>query len=295
MSVTLKRINRDEVEPLIKRLFSPEFVSQELGAAGRWHGRECEHRLGLVGRVDQKALENLLLEKSPSGMDNPGGAWRGAEQPAGWLATFEVNRHHRTLWAVGDRETRKMTEVVHGFAVRSTLDHLDNAIRKNAGFRADDRVGAAYAMFDSGTGPGQIPGLRSTVIIPQGHLLDDGSVMTFPPMLMRLAGSRVDMAYKSEFLPRAYHVFGRVGFGEADVPRGLFKPLASDYDVTAAGSVQGALVFKGEDIFTQWQRQAQARKFGPDQVAEVLSPGEVVFRGIFLAAIPPITTGVAGE
>ena len=188
----------------------------------------------------------------------------------GWLATFEVNRHHRSLWAVGDRETRKMTEVVHGFSVRSTLDILDVAIRKNAGFGANEPVGAAYAIFDSGTGPGQVPGLRSTVIIPRGHLRDDASVMTFPPMLMRLAGPRLDMAYKSEFLPRAYHVFGRIGFGEADVPRGLFKPLADDQEVTAAGSGKGTLVFKGQDLFTQWQRQAQSRGFGPEQVAEVL-------------------------
>lgn len=231
---------------------------------------ESEVQLGLAGRVERAPLENLLLGKSSSGIENPGGDWRGGDMPAGWIVSMEVNRHHRTLWACGDKETRLMTEVVHGFAVRSNLDRLDRALRGAGGFGVEDSVGAAYAVFDTGTGPGQMPGLRSTVIIPQGHLRDDRSVMTFPSRMMGNSERHLGIGYKSEFLPRAYHVFGRVGFGEADVPKGLFRPLSEDPAITGGPNAQTALVFGGEDIFTQWQRQAQFRGFGADEVAEVL-------------------------
>ena len=50
-----------------------------------------------------------------------------------------------------------------------------------------------------------------TVIVPQGHLRDDGSVMTFPSRIISGCGPRLNQTYLCELIPREFHAFGSIG------------------------------------------------------------------------------------
>ena len=269
MRVNISPIGAAEVEKTTQAFFTPEFASQQLGQPGTWEGLESQ-RLGLKGPVDKAVLDHLLLGRSPNGTSQAGGDWRPSDKPVGWKITFDLDWRHNSLWAVGNDEIRHLAEFTHATAAKETVEQLDQAVRRAAGFEATDRVGAVFASFQSGTGEGQVPGLRSTVIVPHGHLRDDGSVMTFPARVISECGVRLNQAYLCEFVPRAVHAFGSVGAPTAQVPKGLFKPLAQDPLIAGTAAKEGKLVFTSGDLFTQWKRQAEMRGFGAGEVTDVL-------------------------
>ena len=210
MRVNITPIRADEVEATTLAFFTPEFVSQQLGQPGNWQGDECE-RMKLKGVVDKPILDHVLNGNSPSGSAPAGGNWRGERQPVGWKITFDLDWRHNTLWAVGDGEVRDLARFSHVNAVRTNLDMINQVVRRAAGFGPTDRVGAVFAVFESGTSEGQVPALRSTVIVPQGHLRDDGSVMTFPSRIISGCGPRLNQTYLCELIPREFHAFGSIG------------------------------------------------------------------------------------
>ena len=271
MIVSLSAIPAIEVEPYTATLFSPRFAAQELGRPGQWYGAECRE-LGLQGHVDKKVLDNLLLGRSPDGSPPAGGSLRQPTQPAGWVLTFEMDRRHKAIWAIGSEENRQMAEAFHAHSVTPPIDQFDALVRRTAGFRDTDRVGAVYAMFLSGTSllEGQTPGLRTSVIIPNGHVRNDGSVLTFREDLLSRCESRLHYAYLCDFVPRAFYGFGRIGSGAAEVPKDLFKPLSQDPLLGGPRDGSSPLIFQGQDLFRQWKRQAELRGFGAGELAEVL-------------------------
>ena len=269
MRVNITPILAADVEKTTQTFFTPEFVSQQLGQLGQWQGVEHQS-MGLKGAVEKAVLDNLLLGKSPTGISQPGGDWRPSNQPVGWKVTFDLDWRHNTLWATGNDEIRHLAAFNHGISVKECLEKLDHVVRRAAGFESTQRIGALFANFSSGTGEGQVPGLRSTVIVPHGHVRDDGSVMTFPARIISDCQVRLNQAYMCEFAPRALHAFGSIGAPAAQVPKGLFKPLAKDPLVAGPAAKEGKLVFTGEDLFTQWKRQAEMRGFGAGEVADVL-------------------------
>jgi hypothetical protein len=269
MRVNIVPILSADVEKTTQAFFTPEFASQSLGQTGQWLGVESQ-RLGLKGPVDKSVLDHLLQGRSPTGTVQPGGDWRPADRPAGWKITFDLDWRHNTLWATGNEEIRHLAEFTHGTSVKECVEQLDQVVRRAAGFEPTDRAGAVFASFRSGTGEGQVPGLRSTVIVPQGHLRDDGSLMTFPARVISECGVRLNQAYLCEFVPRAVHAFGSVGAPTAQVPKKLFKPLAQDPRIAGAAAKEGKLVFTGEDLFAQWKRQAELKGFGPPEVTDLL-------------------------
>lgn len=283
MRVNFTPIAAGDVEQVTREFFAPEFAAQQLGQTGRWFGLESE-RLGLKGPVEKPILDRLLQGVPVNGASVPGGSLRAADQPVGWKVTFEVDRRHNTLWAVGNAETRQTTELIHAMSVNATLDRMDKIVRRVAGFPAEERAGAAYASFVSGTGEGQVPGLRSTVIIPHGHRREDGSVMSFPAKNVLQSQARLSHSYMCEFVPRALYAFGRVGCLRSEIPKNLFRPLAQDRAISGPAAKDTAMVFVGEDLFVQWRRQAQLRGFGPDQVAEVLREARAQARIYGIAA-----------
>lgn len=269
MRVNITPIAATEVEKITNAFFTPEFAAQHLGQPGQWQGIEPQS-LGLKGAVEKAALDNLLLGKSPSGISQPGGDWRPSKQPVGWKITFDLDWRHNTLWAAGSDEIRHLAAFNHGISVKECVEKLDHVVRRAAGFEAGQRVGAVFANFCSGTGEGQVPGLRSTVIVPHGHLRDDGSVMTFPARVISDCGVRLNQLYLCEFVPRALHAFGSIGAPSAQVPKRLFKPLAKDPLIAGPAAKEGKLLFTGEDLFTQWKRQAEMRGFGGAEITDVL-------------------------
>ena len=269
MSLTITPIGATEIEQTTQPFYLPGFASQQLGKPGVFLGIESQ-RMELKDPVDRAVLDNLLLGKSPNGTSQPGGIWRSADQPVGWKITFDLDWRHNTVWALGNEEIHHLADFHHAVSVKNTVEQLDQVLRRAAGFEAKDRVGAVFACFQSGTGEGQVPGLRSTIIVPQGHLRDDGGVMTFPAEVFSKIQARLFQAYLCEFVPRAVDSFGSVGAPTAKVPKGLFKPLAQDPFIAGAAAKEGNLIFSGEDIFTQWKRQAEKHGFGEGEFNDML-------------------------
>ena len=274
MKTTLTPILASEIDQTTARFFAPEFASQQLGQPGCRVGVESE-RMGMKTPVTKTELDHLLQGNSPGGNAPVGGPWRQPDQAVGWVLTFPVDYRHNALWALGNAETKKLIETSHEFAVRESLDQIDQVLRRAAGFRADAPTGALYTMFTSGTGKGQVPQLQTAVIIPHGHLRDDASVMTFPAAALTRCEPRLQKLYLCHFTPRAFHALGRVGCPEAEVPKALFRPLAEDHVITGGPQKGKSLVFVGDDLFTQWGRQGQARGFGAAQVTELLREARV--------------------
>ena len=270
MNASITPITAGDREKLVEELFSREYALGFLGQPGVWRGVECK-TLGLQGQVGEVALDNLLKGNSMSGTAHPAGQWRHPKAPVGWKCTVEMDYRYNALWALGGEERRALIEINHSSAVTETFDKLDNVLRRAGGYRADAPVGAVYAAFLSGTGDGQIPVLRSTVIIPNGHLRNDGSVMTFPTKALTAVEPRLYGAYLTHFVPRIFCSIGRVGDHGAEIPKNLFQPLAKDPVISGHPEQGHSRIFVGTDLFTQWQRQAELRGFGAEKVENLFA------------------------
>ncbi len=293
MSVSVEPIAHAEREAVLREFFDPKFAAQQLGQPGIFQGVEAS-RLGGKVPVELEVLDNLFRGCSPNGSTNPGGEWRPSDRLIGWKLEFNLDRLHNTIWALGDAESRSLLELHHSVSVNKTVEKLDAVIRRVAGFSPDEPAGAVFATFQSGTGPGQVPQLKTTVIVPHGHMRDDGSMMTFPANTIPQCKARLHVAYLSEFVPRALYSFGRIGTPPAEIPNNLFSPLAKDPLIGAIGGDESKLVFTGKDLFTQWQRQAEANGFRSNDVERVLRDARslAVISGTALPRDPFVSSGI---
>lgn len=259
-----------DLDALIHELCSPESTQKLLGQAGVWRGLESEI-LGLKGPVASEDLKKVLMGFGADGAEHPGGPWRPAQVPVGWRIELRTDYRHTTLWALGNEEVRNQLELNHQSAVNAVLDPFDAVMRRAAGYAPDSRVGMLIATFMQGANREQVPDLRTTVIIPNGHLRNDSSVMTFPQKEFLRTGAQLNRLYLCEFVPRVLQSFGSVGADPAhDVPKHIFSPPAQHPIISGTGTSNGTRSFFGEDLFTQWRREAQFQGFGQDRLASVL-------------------------
>lgn len=277
MSFHLQPLRAAERDKVIGRFLAPEFLSHELGRSGVWFpGPRGE--AGASSAITGEALRELFKGLPQEAGGKTAREARDSRQPLGWALEFRVDPMHNTVWAIGDEERRNQVELCHATAVRKTVERLDAYIRRAGGFPPEGKNGPVFALFQSGTGPGQVPQLTTTVLVPNGHQARDGSLVTFPSAAITRARTHLHKLYLSEFVPRALYSFGRLGTHPAIIPGNLFPPPAED---PLIGGVKGSvktMIFRGSDLHPQWRRQAEVRRFGNDALERVLGDARSLAR-----------------
>lgn len=270
MSFTLKPISATERDKILGRFSAPEFLSQELGKPGIWFPNPGS-KAGAASPVTGEALTELFKGLPGAPRSKVGCQPADPRHVAGWMMEFKVDSMHNTVWAIGDEERGGQVELCHSTAVRKTIERLDALLRRAGGFPPDAKNGPVFAMFQSGTGKGQVPQLTTTVLVPNGHQTRDGGVVTFPPKIIAKAHDHLYKSYLAEFVPRALYSFGRLGTHPAIIPQNLFPPPAGDRLIGGTSGSEERVVFRSSDLHHQWRRQAEVRRFGNDALEQVLA------------------------
>jgi hypothetical protein len=266
MNFNLQPIRADECDKVLGRFTAPEFLAEKLGKPGTWFPSPG----GKARSVTSESLTELFkgLPRAPEPLlADPR---LGPLQPLGWAMEFKVDSMHNTVWAIGDEERRNQVELCHSTAVGKTVERLDALIRRAGGFPPEGKNGPVFALFQSGTGKGQVPQLATTVLVPNGHQTRDGNVVTFPANVFSMAPDHLFKSYLAEFVPRALYGFGRLGTYPAIIPRNLFPPPAGDRLIGGSAGAADKVVFRSGDLHAQWRRQAEVRGFGGDALERVL-------------------------
>jgi hypothetical protein len=277
MSFELQTIRATESYKVIGRFLAPEFLMHELGKPGVWFPSP-RNEAGAASVITEGALRELFKGLPGEAGGKTAGKTPDPRKPLGWALEFRVDPLHNTVWAIGDEERRSQVELCHATAVRKTVERLDAFIRRAGGFPPEGKNGPVFALFQSGTGPGQVPQLATTVLVPNGHQARDGSLVTFPASAIRLARGHLHKLYLSEFVPRALYSFGRLGTHPATIPGNLFPAPAEDRRI---GGIKGSgtkMKFRSADLHLQWRRQAEVRRFGPDALERVLGDARSLAR-----------------
>jgi hypothetical protein len=277
MNFNLQPIRANERDKILGRFIAPEFLSHELGKPGVWFPN-LGARAGTTSPVTAESLTELFkgLPMAPEPL--VAGQSQGLRQASGWFVEFRVDSMHNTVWAIGDEERRNQVELCHSTAVGKTVERFDALIRRAGGFPPDAKNGPAFAMFQSGTGKGQVPQLTTTVLVPNGHQTRDGSVVTFPAKVIAMARDHLYKSYLAEFVPRALYSFGRLGTHPAIIPRNLFPPPAGDRLIGGSSRTEDKVMFRSADLHPQWRRQAEVRQFGSDALERVLGDARSLAR-----------------
>lgn len=277
MNFEFRPILATERDKILGRFLAPEFISHELGKPGIWYAGPGS-RVGVANPVTAEALTELFKGLPRASGPKAGSKSADLNQTVGWIAEFRVDPMHNTVWAIGDEERGSQVELCHSTSVGKTVERLDAVIRRVGGFPPEGKNGPVFALFQSGTGKGQVPQLATTVLLPNGHQARDGSLVTFPSAAITRARDHLYKSYLSEFVPRALYSFGRLGTPPAIIPRNLFPPPAEDPLIGGTPRSQEKVLFRSSDLHQQWRRQAEVRRFGNDALERILGEARSMCR-----------------
>lgn len=258
MSVKTRPLRAEDIPEL--EMFSAQYSAGLLGQPGRWRGAVFE-ALGLDRTIRLDALENLLRGRSPTGVNPVGTTPRPHGAPVGWSLTFTVDPQHAAVWAIGSREQRSLIESSHSAAVAATLQRLDHRIRQPSKEYPYGQPGALYAQFSAGATTDGLPSLRTVVIIPNGHVTENGQAVPLPGATALAERLPLTGTYLSEYMARTAGTLGRLGEkSKSSLPGNLFDPIGSS---GAGVSVPGG-------CFDRWRAQAAGRGFDSTRLNEIL-------------------------
>ena len=264
VKLLLKPIYEPDAEKAYREFFTQEFRTEQLGQPGRWFLWKTRQP-GLHNPVQLSQFEELLGKSHGDGT---------SREPVGWRLNFEVGRDTTTLWALSEKPTRESIEWQHRWAVTNALGALMRRVSEHGESFPEKTPGAAVALFQSGTGMGQIPYLHTTAFLFNTAFLPNGGVARFSAESVEKAEDLLDWNYRLQLGINLNQAIGGVGTSQAtDVPRRLFCPL---FDPSLGrGEERGRFAeyggpFRGEQLFVQWRRQAEARGFGPAQAEAVI-------------------------
>ena len=264
MKQLLTAIYEQDAEKTYHQFFTKEFRTQQLGQPGRWFLWKTRPP-GLHNLVQLSQFEDLLGKSRGDGT---------LHEPVGWRLTFGVGRDTTTLWALSAKPTRESIAWQHRWAVTNSLGALMRTVSEHGQTFPEKNPGAAVALFQSGTGIGQIPYLHTTAFFFNTAFLPNGGSARFSAESVERAADLLYWNYCLQLGINLRQAIGWVGTCEAtDVPRRLFPAL---FDPSLGrGEGRGKFFeyggpFTGEELFAQWRRQAKARGFGPAQAEAVI-------------------------
>ena len=216
MKTTITAIYEQDAEKAYREFFTKEFATQQLGQPGRWFLLGTRQP-ALFDPVQSSQVEKLI-EKS-RGND-------AVRHPVAWRLDFEVGRDVTTLGPLSPKPTRERIEQGHGLAVKTALSSwLPSLSEPRRGF-FEKSPGAAFALFVSGTGEGQIPYLHTTAFLFNTTFPANAGIARFPAEKVSRSEGYLDSFYVGCLGAELSHAIGRIGCSpETDVPRRLFPPL----------------------------------------------------------------------
>jgi hypothetical protein len=214
MKLLLKPIYEPDTEKTCREFFTQEFRTEQLGQPGRWFLWKTRQP-GLHNPVALSQFEDLLGKSHGSRCE-----------PVGWCLQFEVGRDATTLWALSEKPTRESIEWQHRWAVTNALGALMRTVSQPGETFPEKNPGAAVALFQSGTGIGQIPYLHTTGFFFNTAFLPNGGIACFSAPSVEKAEDLLDWNYRLQLDINLRQTIGWVGTSQAtDVPRRLFSPL----------------------------------------------------------------------
>ena len=125
-----------------------EYYTGNGQAPGQWFGPGAK-ALGLVGKVEEVVLANLLEGRSPDGVRNLVQNAGSPKRQQGWDETFSAPKSVSVLWASAPA-LRNTIERAHTEAVQAALDYLNDRAglsRRGKGGRTLEKASLLFATF----------------------------------------------------------------------------------------------------------------------------------------------------
>ena len=265
MNVSVAPVTDGGLTVAMARLLRPEGRARSLTQPGSWHGIGCQG-LGLDGSVEPETW-GRIWQQSPVELAPEISVDR---LTLGWEIVFRAGYQQNGLWALGSPWVREAVERAQTETVKSTLNKLDQAFRRVAGFEPDAEVGAPYATFLAGTDESRIPRLRTIVLFPTDHTTADGTRLAVPDRIMERCGNALERVYNAELTQRTLDAFGDFGGPMTRIPPGLFVQVEDSQLLNGIAANDHGLVPNGEECFTRWELRAALRGFGGEDLAALL-------------------------
>lgn len=120
---------------------------------GNWYGKGAA-RLGLGEKVEPEQLSALFLGYTPAGQSLVQHQ-QGRDRQPGWDLTFSAPKSVSVLWSsLPPGEHRDAIAKAHDYAVKTTLDYLEEAAiqsRRGAGGKRLESANCVFALHEHGT------------------------------------------------------------------------------------------------------------------------------------------------
>ncbi|MBI1827222.1 MAG: relaxase domain-containing protein [Planctomycetes bacterium] len=146
---------------------------------GQWWGKGAE-ALGLSGRVERSALEQIFSGFSPDGALLIQNAGSLRHQP-GWDLTFSAPKSVSTVWSQSDENTRRAIQVAHFAAVKEALAYLEDEVafsrRGKDGVRRE-HAKLIVATFEHATSRALDPQPHTHCLVMNAAVRPDGTTGT---------------------------------------------------------------------------------------------------------------------
>jgi len=264
---------------------------------GKWWGKGAR-RLGLLDKVDRKALRDLLDGRHPATrqalVQNPGLPTR----QAAWDATFSASKSVSTFASQLDPSERAQAALCQDRAARASLGFLEveaGQTRRGHGGIRREPAGLVAALFQHDTSRAQDPQLHTHALIINVGVRDDGSTGALVSreifQLKMLAGAiyRRELAFQLHLsLGLSLHWKGDQ-FEIVGVPRKLteeFSKRRKDIEAALSGT-KGAVAAKiaalktrarkslvpRSELLTKWQEIGRQLGWGPAAARSLIKRG----------------------
>ena len=267
MATTITAIYQEDAGTAFREFFTDEFRTQQLGQPGRWLAwgpRQFALIRALTNPVRAPQVEKLIARAHGDGL---------VGQPVAWRLVLEAVRDATTLWALSPKPVRERIEQAHESAVQITLIDWLAGLCETEGRVWKGGPSAALALFQSGTGKGQVPHLHTTAFLFNTTFGPDAAGGHFPAERVVRSRDDLDLAYWCQHRGQLSSAIGHASINaETFVPCVRFhrlfqEPLGPDRGARSFSECGGP--YTGEDLFTQWRGQAQTQGFGPARLEAV--------------------------
>ncbi len=263
MKATITAIYKWEAAKVFHEFFTEDFRTQQLGQPGRWHILG-DRPVSVPNPVEAFQVETLIEKASAKYPD---------DHPVAYRLNLEAGRSVTTIWASTSKPMSERIEEAHDWAVQAALADWLPGIARGWEGGSETKPDAAFALFRSGTGMGQIPYLHTTAFLFGSSFSPTSNCARLSSHLPEGWEGSLDTASALRHECILTALLGRLDCSdESSVPRRLFPELFAEPLNLARGQQYADYggPFRGEEIRGQWRRLADAGGFGPAQIESVL-------------------------
>ena len=279
----ISEIQLAEAKKTAQTLFHEDFKAERLSTPGSWvgPGRDLLH---LKGTVTESQFLNLLHGRAPDGMRKLLQTPSDPGTVVGWKLAFRAPENVSVLWALSSAEARHRIERIYSSVVRATVADFSSRLGgSQIRTSGDHRPQGVFASFMYGADSRQNPELSSNVYLMNLGLHPDGKVERF----CRAAVAReteLNQVHERQLYEAFSARLGRVvpSPGKQEALFTVTKELRDKYSQASgpnapseAGAQSKNKALRHDELFAQWQLQADQAGVGRSEVESVLASAQV--------------------